>query len=296
MSEILPPFPLFTDVDGSPLENGYLYIGTVNLNPEVNPINVYWDAALTIPAAQPIRTINGYPARFGTPSMIHIDNPYSLTIKDKNQALVQSSLSNWLKSGLVARAIRALSASDSITAADAGKLLFYNSASAGSANLPAASTFKSGQAIAISNLGAGNLSVSRAGSDTIYARGAGSTTIVLYQGQSIILASDGVSGWIQLAGPELREKSDGINGYTISSDGLITQWGESVQTVTAGADVTIALNTPFLSNIYNIVVCNGDMSANTGSVGVSAGSTLTSIKCRTTTSGGFRINWRATGR
>ena len=30
---ISPPFPIFSDRDGSPLENGYVWIGTVNLNP-----------------------------------------------------------------------------------------------------------------------------------------------------------------------------------------------------------------------------------------------------------------------
>ena len=56
---INPPYPAFAGADGLPLENGYIWIGTVNLNPVVNPIAVYWDAALTIPAAQPIRTLNG---------------------------------------------------------------------------------------------------------------------------------------------------------------------------------------------------------------------------------------------
>ena len=50
------PFPRFTDVDGDPLENGYIYIGTAGLDPESNAIQAYWDEALSQPATQPIRT------------------------------------------------------------------------------------------------------------------------------------------------------------------------------------------------------------------------------------------------
>ena len=49
------PFPVFQDRDGQPLENGYVWIGEPNLNPQTNPVVAYYDAALTIPAAQPLR-------------------------------------------------------------------------------------------------------------------------------------------------------------------------------------------------------------------------------------------------
>jgi hypothetical protein len=50
---IQPPFPIFTDTDGSPLENGYIWLGTANQDPQGNPIAAYWDAALTITARSP---------------------------------------------------------------------------------------------------------------------------------------------------------------------------------------------------------------------------------------------------
>jgi hypothetical protein len=50
---IQPPFPIFTDTDGSPLENGYIWLGTANQDPQANPITAYWDAALTIPPRSP---------------------------------------------------------------------------------------------------------------------------------------------------------------------------------------------------------------------------------------------------
>jgi len=88
-----PPFPIFNDVDGNPLEDGFIYIGTENLNAETNPISVYWDADLTIPAAQPIRTLGGYPSRAGTPARIFANSNYSMTVRNKNGTFIYSSAS-----------------------------------------------------------------------------------------------------------------------------------------------------------------------------------------------------------
>lgn len=88
-----PPFPIYTDRNGEPLEDGLVYIGTAGVNPETNPIAVYWDVDLTIPAAQPIRTLAGFPARYGSPSRLYVNaNDYSTTVRDKTGKLVYSSL------------------------------------------------------------------------------------------------------------------------------------------------------------------------------------------------------------
>jgi hypothetical protein len=81
---IQPPFPIFTDTDGSPLENGYIWLGTANQDPQANPITAYWDAALTITAAQPIRTSGGYPSRSGTPARLYVASDYSIRVQNKN--------------------------------------------------------------------------------------------------------------------------------------------------------------------------------------------------------------------
>lgn len=83
-----PPYPVFTDVDGSPLEEGFIYIGLSNQDPQSNPTTVYWDAALTIPAAQPIRTSGGFPVRSGTPSVIYVAGDFSIRIRNKNGTIV----------------------------------------------------------------------------------------------------------------------------------------------------------------------------------------------------------------
>jgi len=85
------PFPIFTDIDGQPLEAGYVWIGTANLDPQVNPIAVYWDAALTIVAVQPIRTLGGYPANSGTPARLYVDSDYSIRVMNKNGSTVYSA-------------------------------------------------------------------------------------------------------------------------------------------------------------------------------------------------------------
>jgi hypothetical protein len=88
---IQPTYPIFTETDGLPLENGYIWIGAANLDPQGNPINVYWDAALTIPAGQPIRTLNGYPSRSGTPARIYVNSDYSIRVQDSRGSLVYSA-------------------------------------------------------------------------------------------------------------------------------------------------------------------------------------------------------------
>jgi hypothetical protein len=88
------PFEMFTDTSGNPLEDGYLYVGTAGLNPETNPVAVYWDDALTLAAAQPVRTLNGFPSRGGTASRLYCGTDYSITVKDKNSVIVFSTLTN----------------------------------------------------------------------------------------------------------------------------------------------------------------------------------------------------------
>jgi len=87
-----PPYPAFADADGQPLENGYIWVGAVNLNSITNPIAAYWDSALTISAVQPIRTSGGYPVYQGTPARFYVGNDYSIQVQDKNGSVVYTSL------------------------------------------------------------------------------------------------------------------------------------------------------------------------------------------------------------
>jgi hypothetical protein len=88
MLPIEVPFHQYADLDGKPLDNGYLYFGPAGQNPETTPITVYWDAAGTQPAAQPIRTTGGYAMRSGTPAALYCAVEYSLTVRNSALALV----------------------------------------------------------------------------------------------------------------------------------------------------------------------------------------------------------------
>lgn len=82
------PFPLFFDKAGVPLSGGSVYFGQPNQNPETAPVAVYWDAAGTQPAPQPLKTVSGYIVRNGTPALVYINGDYSITVKSKNGALL----------------------------------------------------------------------------------------------------------------------------------------------------------------------------------------------------------------
>ena len=89
--KITPPQQIYYDKDGTPLDAGFIYIGQVSQNPETNPVAVYWDSALTLPAPQPIRTLNGYPSRQGVIANIYTASSFSITVKSKRKELVFTS-------------------------------------------------------------------------------------------------------------------------------------------------------------------------------------------------------------
>lgn len=92
-SKITTPYPLFNDVDGRPLDAGFVFIGEAGKNPEVYPISVFWDENLTVPAEQPIRTRNGYFAKNGRAGKLYVaDADCSITAKNKNKIVVHTDL------------------------------------------------------------------------------------------------------------------------------------------------------------------------------------------------------------
>lgn len=94
MQSIQSPLPQFFDLDGSALDAGYIYIGTAGSNPETTPADVFWDLAGTQPAAQPLRTVDGYISRTGKPSLVFTTAlNYSISVRDRNGRLIYSTLS-----------------------------------------------------------------------------------------------------------------------------------------------------------------------------------------------------------
>jgi hypothetical protein len=89
---IQPTYPVFTGLDGLPLDAGYLWFGVADLDPQTNPTTIYWDEAMTIVAPQPVRTLAGYPVRSGTPARIFISNDYSVRVQDNKGITVYNAL------------------------------------------------------------------------------------------------------------------------------------------------------------------------------------------------------------
>lgn len=85
------PFPVFQDRDGQPLDNGYVWLGTSSLNPQTNPVVAYYDSALTIVATQPLRTLNGFISRAGSPAQVYVDAVnFSILVQDRQGTTVFS--------------------------------------------------------------------------------------------------------------------------------------------------------------------------------------------------------------
>ena len=94
------PFQTFAGADRTPLEAGKIYIGGAGLDAQSSAISVYWDKAATLVAAQPIRTVSGAPNNEGIPTNFYVKQTYSITVTDKNNAVVFSSLNAVLGMGI----------------------------------------------------------------------------------------------------------------------------------------------------------------------------------------------------
>ena len=80
---ITEPYQFIAGLDGEALDAGSIYYGQPNMDPIANPKAVYFDSALIIPAPQPLRTVNGYIVRNGTPTFLFADGNYSILVLDK---------------------------------------------------------------------------------------------------------------------------------------------------------------------------------------------------------------------
>ena len=90
--KVEPLYRTFQDIDGQPLELGYIYVGTATLAAKTNQITIYSDPELTTALTQPVRTAGGYAMNAGSPTNIYtaVDN-FSLDISNKNNTTVYSS-------------------------------------------------------------------------------------------------------------------------------------------------------------------------------------------------------------
>lgn len=130
MLAIESPYPQFFDTDGSPLDGGRLYFGVANQNPETSPVTVYWDSTLTQPAAQPIRTSNGYIVRSGAPAVVYAAADYAISIRSRHGRLIATAPNSaeYSQASLVTSGLAAIRA-DLASTSDAAKgpgMVAYN--------------------------------------------------------------------------------------------------------------------------------------------------------------------------
>jgi hypothetical protein len=92
MQALEAPFKLYADTSGKPLDQGYVYFGLSGQDPVAHPVTVYWVAAGTITAAQPLRTVNGYIVNGTAPANVWFSGAYSEKVTDKNGVTVFSDL------------------------------------------------------------------------------------------------------------------------------------------------------------------------------------------------------------
>lgn len=244
---VASPFPIMTDVDGQPLEDGYIFLGVAGLPAEANPVVAYWDAALSVPAAQPIRTIGGYPVRTGSPAVVYVDGDYSISVKNKNNTPIFQSLNTTAQIGALigvlglanggtggttqATALLGIGAlaSDTVAKAgaytvlttDRGKLLLCDGT--WSLSLTAAATLGDGFSFGVVNVGSGVITIDPDAAELID----GVATLALGAGQSC---------FVTCTGAEFR--SVGLS----SGGGVSGAFYENDQTVTADYTITSGKN------------------------------------------------------
>ena len=96
MSKLINPVPLFLDGRGALLDAGSVWIGAAGSDPEIeaNQFEVFFDPDLTIPAAQPLRTLGGRIVNGAGPTFVFFAaTDHSLKVRDGDGNLVDSILS-----------------------------------------------------------------------------------------------------------------------------------------------------------------------------------------------------------
>lgn len=85
-------FPIITDpATGIGLNAGKVYIGVAGQDPEVYPVQVWWDANQSQPAVQPLRTLGGYIVNNGSPATAYVAVDYSMRVRDRFDSLISYS-------------------------------------------------------------------------------------------------------------------------------------------------------------------------------------------------------------
>ncbi|MGJ7514304.1 phage tail protein [Pseudomonas baetica] len=146
---------------------------------------------------------------------------------------------------------------ESILAADMGKMHFASAAGATTLTLPAASAVPAGASFTIMGTASGVATISRAGADNIIPQSSPVNSIALSNGDVLTFVSSGAGSWYVFGSAQLGSSaafgaSLAVNGYQKLPSGLIEQWGSV--SVLDNSEQTITLPIAFPNAIFSAVV------------------------------------------
>lgn len=105
-NRVSTPFPIYNDTDGTPLDAGFIFIGQKGKSPIESPIAIFYDAALTMPAENPLRTRNGYVVKNGAAREVFAADPIiSILVQNKRKEAVWNSAFVNLNPGITPDAV-----------------------------------------------------------------------------------------------------------------------------------------------------------------------------------------------
>lgn len=174
-------------------------------------------------------------------------------------------------------AVRSVSASTTLTAADAGELVQVTASA--TITLPLGATMQAGQRIPVIAMTSATATVARQGGDLIYYKnGSTVTSLMLGSADTAELEWDGgkwmlVGGTAQLQYAAAFGATLGATGQQILPSGLILKWGPT-PTVAGNSSASVTFSAAFPNAVYGWVPMGGKVATGQGSTLISGGLTV----------------------
>jgi len=206
---------------------------------------------------------------------------FDTTTKLATMEALQRALGN-------SQAHRSITGATTLTAADAGKVLFCSGVTY-QITLPSASTCPSGSRVKLINGGTGTVTVARAGADNILAPTlAALTSVALLAGDTVDLLSNGVH-WFVVGGSAALKYASGAFAsgvdYQTLPDGTLMQWVYGTTSASGPIEVTYPIAFKSVGRAVAILGGNAPYIATTQS----SGTPLTSVLLNGWTTAGARV-------
>ncbi|WP_199710592.1 gp53-like domain-containing protein [Noviherbaspirillum cavernae] len=148
--------------------------------------------------------------------------------------------------------VRSRNATGSLTAADAGALIYLDNSSAFTLTLPAANSLPSGTTFSFKSINSGTHTIQRGGTDSIFPANSPLTSLLVRPGQNLTLTSNGSSTWYAEGSAAFPYDAGFASllstpGYQKLPGGLILQCGSATITSGGGQSVGFPIAFPTFS-------------------------------------------------